>query len=116
MKICLNIYKANDALNYSTSKNKKYPTILYYSEDKNIFNFYKLSPVLEKTTNLFKTNVNIEKFAAYITTIDEINHLLKYFDDKYMNDTWKTIFESLKEKVSSNESLYFKIQLKDSKN
>ena len=52
MKICLNIYKANEALNYSISKNKKYPELLYYFEENNLFNFDKITYILDKTKNL----------------------------------------------------------------
>lgn len=113
MKVCLNIYKSKEALNYSISKNKKYPELLYYFEEHNLFNFDKITYILDKTKNLHNTKINIEKFAAYITTINDINHFLKHFDDTCINDTWKKILESLKEKVNSNESLYFKIELKN---
>lgn len=112
MKICLNIYKANEALNYSISKNKKYPTLLYYSEEKNIFKFYEITYILDKTKNLHNTKINIEKFADYITNLKQIKCLLKDLPS-YINQKWKPIIDSLKEKVNSNESLYFKLELKE---
>ena len=48
MKICLSIYKANQALNYSISKNQKYPKSLYYFEKHNLFNFDKITYILNK--------------------------------------------------------------------
>lgn len=112
MKICLNIYKLNDALNYSISKNQKYPELLYYFEEHNIFNFSEISYILDKTKNLYNTKVNIEKFADYITNITEIESLLKDLPND-INQKWKQIIDSLKEKVNSNESLYFKLELKE---
>ena len=112
MKICLNIYKANQALNYSIYKNQKYPTLLHYSEEHNLFNFDKITYILDKTKNLHNTKINIEKFANYITSIKEIESLLKDMPN-HIHQKWKTILESLENRVDSNESLYFKLELKD---
>lgn len=112
MKICLSIYKANQALNYSISKNQKYPKSLYYFEEHNLFNFDEITYVLDKTKNLHNTKINIEKFTDYITNITEIEYLLKDLPND-INQKWKPIIESLKNKIDSNESLYFKLKLKD---
>lgn len=112
MKICLNIYKANNALNYSISKNQKYPKLLYYFEENNLFNFDKITYILDKTKNLNNTKINIEKFANYITSIKEIESLLKNMPN-HIHQKWTPILESLENRVDSNESLYFKLELKD---
>lgn len=112
MKICLNIYNANEALNYSIYKNQKYPTLLYYSEEENIFEFYEITYILNKTKNLHNTKINIEKFADYVTSIKEIEYLLNNLPND-INQKWKSIIDSLKEKVNSNDSLYFKLELKN---
>ena len=106
MKICLSIYKANQALNYSISKNQKYPKSLYYFEEHNLFNFDEITYVLDKTKNLHNTKINIEKFTDYIINITEIEYLLKDLPND-INQKWKPIIESLKNKIDSNESLYF---------
>lgn len=112
MKICLNIYKANNTLNHSISKNQKYPELLYYFEEHNLFNFNEITYILDKTKNLYNTKINIEKFADYITSIKEIESLLKDLAGD-IHQKWKPIIDSLKEKVNSNESLYFKLELKE---
>ena len=112
MKICLNIYKANNALNHSISKNQKYPELLYYFEEHNLFNFDQITYILDNTKNLHNTNVNIEKFADYVTSIKEIEYLLNNLPND-INQKWKSIIDSLKEKVNSNDSLYFKLELKN---
>lgn len=112
MKICLNIYKANNALNYSISKNQKYPELLYYFEEHTLFNFDKITYILDKTKNLHNTKINIEKFANYIATIKEIESLLTDMPN-HIHQKWKPILESLENRVDSNESLYFEIKLKD---
>lgn len=112
MKICLNIYKANEALNYSISKNQKYPKLLYYFEEHNLFNFDKITYILDKTKNLHNTKINIEKFANYITNIKEIESLLNGLPN-HINQKWQPILESLENRVDSNESLYFEIKLKN---
>ena len=78
MKICLSIYKANEALNHSISKKQKYPKLLYYSEEENIFEFYEITYILDKTKNLHNTKINIEKFADYITNLKQNKCLIKY--------------------------------------
>jgi len=110
MKICLSIYKLNEALNYSISKNQKYPELLYYFEENNLFNFDKITCILDKTKNLHNTKVNIEKFANYITSIKEIESLLTDMPN-HIHQKWQLILESLKNKVDKNKSLYFKIEL-----
>ena len=112
MKICLSIYKANQALNYSISKNQKYPKSLYYFEEHNLFNFDEITYVLDKTKNLHNTKINIEKFANYITNINEIESLLTNMPNQ-IYQKWQPILESLKNKIDSNDSLYFKLELKE---
>ena len=112
MKKCLSIYEANKALNYSISKNQKYPELLYYFEEHNLFNFDQITYILDKTKNLHNTKVNIEKFANYITSTKEIESLLIGLPS-HIHQKWEPILESLKNKVDSNESLYFEIKLKD---
>lgn len=112
MKIYLSIYKAEEALNYSISKNQKYPELLYYFEEHNLFNFVEITYILDKTKNLHNTKINIEKFANYIATIKEIESLIMNMPN-HIHKKWKPILDSLKEKVNSNESLYFKLDLKE---
>lgn len=112
MKICLSIYEANKALNYSISKNKKYPELLYYFEEHNLFNFDQITYILDKTKNLHNTKINIEKFANYITSTKEIKSLLIGFPN-HIHQKWEPILKSLKNKIDSNESLFFEIKLKD---
>ena len=112
MKICLSIYKSKEALNYSISKNQKYPKLLYYFEEHNLFNFDKITYILDKTKNLHNTKINIEKFANYITNIKKIESLLNGLPN-HIHQKWQPILESLENRVDSNESLYFKIELKD---
>lgn len=112
MKVCLNVYKADEDLNYSISKNQKYPELLYSFEEHNLFNFDEITYILDKTKNLHNTKINIEKFANYITTIKEIKSLLMDIPN-HIHQKWQPILESLKNKIDSNESLYFKLELKD---
>lgn len=98
MKICLNIYKSKKALNYSISKNQKYPELLYYFEEHNLFNFDQITYILDKKKNLHNTKVNIEKFANYITSTKEIESLLIGLPS-HINQKWEPILESLKIKL-----------------
>lgn len=111
MKICLSIYEANKALNYSISKNQKYPKLLYYREYNDVFQFDKITYILDKTKKIYHAKLNIDKFANYISTINEIEHLLKEHPD-HIKQKWKPILESIKIQVDSTELLYFDTTLK----
>ena len=115
MKACLNVYKFEEIRNYSSNNNKNYPTLLYYYEETNLYEFHKITNLLDNTTKLKSTSLYIEKFADYSTTINEIEKLLKlYYDNTNTKNTkWTSILESLKSKINPNQLLYFQTQIKN---
>ena len=68
--------------------------------------------MLEKTLNLYGTKVNFGGEAAYVEFIEEIEELLESFSRPAVNDAWKPILTSLKDKVASNELLRFEAILR----
>jgi hypothetical protein len=115
MKACLNVYKFEEIRNYSSNNNKNYPTLLYYYEETNLYEFHKITNLLDKTTKLKSTSLYIKKFADYSTTINEIEKLLElYYDNTNNKNTkWTSILKSLKLKINPNQLLYFQTQIKN---